>query len=102
PAHLPARGKGLRRRMIQTGLSHWRHRFALDVPPSSGVREGLQWLMLARLGVVYFILSIIVLHQVLGSGPAAPASLIGAYGLLVIAFAFNLVQAVLLDRLPQR
>ncbi len=85
--------------MISVHLNRWRAAFGLGVPPSAGAREALQWLMLARLFVLYGLLGIIVLHQVF-RGQANGFPFLFGYAVLAVCFAFNLINAVLLPQLP--
>jgi two-component system, NtrC family, sensor histidine kinase PilS len=66
------------------------------------MRETLQWLMLARLALLYVVLTSVVLQQVFHSpvGPEFPLAL--AYGLLALGFLFNLFFAFFIPLLPQR
>lgn len=72
--------------------------FGVGVPPSTGLKEALQWLMMARLGVLYVVLSVVVLQQIFRQATLGPALLLG-YGLLALSFAFNLANALWLPRL---
>ena len=47
--------------MILARLTAFRSRFGVGLPPSTGMREAMQWLMLARLGVLFSVLTVIVL-----------------------------------------
>ena len=75
-------------------------RLNLAVPPSTGLREGLQWLMLARLGVLYGILMVIVFEQVLHSKRLVGEEVVLAYVLLTAGFLFNLGFSLFLDFIP--
>lgn len=83
-------------------LTFWKLRLGLESPPSTGVREALQWLMLARLGLLYLVLSVIVLQQVFRRESLPAPSLLMGYGLLATSFGFNFIHALLVDRLPQQ
>ena len=87
--------------MLATGLKTWRHRFGLESPPSTGFREGLQWLMVARLGMLYLALSMLVLQQVFRREVMGP-TLFAGYALLSLSFAFNLLNSFFLEKVPQR
>ncbi len=88
--------------MFAKGLKFWRGRFALEAPPSTGLREGLQWLMLARLGMLYLALSLLVVQQVFRREDVIGPSLLVGYALLSLSFAFNLFHSYFLERLPFR
>ena len=88
--------------MLQRGLQRFHLHFGLESPPSTGMREALQWLMLARLGVLYAVLIVIVLQQVFRREALDPSALVLGYGLCALSFAFNLFQSVFVDRLPER
>jgi len=81
-------------------IKSWRLRFALGLPPSTGMREALQWLTLARLGVLYVLLSVLVLQQVFRRESYSEFQFTLAYGLLALSFAFNLSYSIFLERLP--
>jgi two-component system sensor histidine kinase PilS (NtrC family) len=57
------------------------------------VGEALQWLMLARLGMLYLLLMVGVVQQVLLSSGGGPG-LVVSYSLLAAAFAFNSLAAL--------
>jgi two-component system, NtrC family, sensor histidine kinase PilS len=57
------------------------------------VGEALQWLMLARLGMLYLLLVIGVVQQVLLSSGGGPGAVV-SYSLLALAFAFNSMGAL--------
>ena len=88
--------------MIARGLKRWNLTFGLGLPPSSGVREALQWMMLARLGILYVVLTMIVLQQVFRRESLGSPQLILGYGLLATSFSFNLLFATVIEKLPQR
>lgn len=85
-------------------LRRWRAVLGIGVPPSTGMREALQWLMLARLGVLFGGLGMMVLHQIFRGESAGVGNTdfphLFAYALLAGAFAFNLLNAAFLERLP--
>jgi len=58
--------------------------------------------MLARLGMLYLALSILVVQQLFRREAVLGPSLLTGYGLLSISFAFNLFSSFFLERLPQR
>lgn len=68
------------------------------MPPAQGEREALQWLMLARLGIAYAVLIVVVLHQLVRR-TYDPAWVL-AYMLLASVFAFNFFTALTLERIP--
>ena len=84
--------------MFEGALQRWRRLFVMEAPPSTGLREGLQWLLFARLGVLFVALTGLVVQQAVGRASAHGAALLG-YGLLALGFAFNLANAVALPRL---
>lgn len=86
---------------MKAAITFWKHRFGLEAPPSTGMREALQWLMLARLGLLYLMLGAVVVSQVLQKVPWAGPKLFLGYGLLAVSFAFNLTHALALHRIPQ-
>jgi len=88
--------------LIASGLKIWRGRFGLESPPSTGFREGLQWLMLARLGMLYLALCVLVIQQVFRHDAAFGPTLMAGYALLSVSFAFNLFHAYFLQRIPER
>ncbi len=88
------------RKHLTGSLRRWKLELGLDLPPSSGTREALQYLMMARLGVLYVVLGGVVLHQVFRGESVPERPLFFGYGLLALSFAFNLVQAMWLHRLP--
>ncbi len=74
-------------------------RFALAVPPSFGLKEALQWLMLVRLFVLYCILGSLVTQHVFRGDGVSSNDLIYAYTLLSLAFVANYLQALLLPKI---
>lgn len=88
------------RKHFTGSLQRWKLELGLDLPPSTGTREALQYLMMARLAVLYVVLGGVVLQQVFRGGGAPEGPLFFGYGLLAFSFAFNLIQAVFLHRLP--
>lgn len=81
-------------------LNRWGNFFGVDHTPSQGLREALQWLMMARLGVLYVVLSVVVLHQVIRTPGLGSHGLVLAYALLAVSFAFNFFHAMLAERMP--
>jgi two-component system sensor histidine kinase PilS (NtrC family) len=86
--------------LITVHLNRWRAAFGLGVPPSAGAHEALQWLMLARLFILYVLLAVIVLHQVFRGAASDGFPFLFGYAALALCFAFNLANACLLPRLP--
>jgi len=84
--------------VIAKGLKNWNVRFGIGVPPSSGLREALQWLMLGRLGVLYVLLAALVIQQVIRGEGVSTFELSLAYGLLALGFGFNLLFSLLIER----
>ena len=86
--------------MIVNRFRDWRSRFGLDSPLSTNLREGLQWLLMARLVVLGSILTVVLLQQIYDRSLVhSPFSL--ALFMLVVGFVFNLVQSAWLKSLPQ-
>jgi len=75
-------------------------RFGLGLPPSTGMREALQWLSLARLGVLYIVLIAVVLLQVFRKDAFSGSYITASYSLLAVGFAFNLLFATFVDWIP--
>ncbi len=73
-------------------------RLGVGVSPSTGLREGMQWLLFARLGILFAILTIIILGQVFRRETLTGGPLVLGYGLLALSFAFNLGGSLLLGR----
>ncbi len=81
-------------------IKDWKVRFGLGLPPSTGMREALQWLMLARLGVLYIVLTAVVLLQVFRQDGFTGSYVTASYSLLALGFAFNLFFAAFVDWIP--
>jgi two-component system sensor histidine kinase PilS (NtrC family) len=88
--------------MIQTGIRKWSLRFGVGSPPSTGMREGLQWLALARLAVLYVMLAAVVVLQLFPRASLTDGRVSSGYALLTIGFAFNFLYAIFLEKLPAR
>ncbi len=88
------------RKHLTGSLQRWKLELGLDLPPSSGTREALQYLMMARLAVLYLVLAGVVLHQVFRGQAVPERPLYFGYTLLALSFAFNLLQSIWLNRLP--
>lgn len=71
----------------------------MSVPPSFGLKEALQWLMLVRLFVLYSVLAAIVIHHVVRTDAFTQSDILFAYSLLSLSFLMNLVQSVLLPKI---
>lgn len=84
--------------MIQTRISSWRLRFGLNVPPSTGAKEALQWLLLGRLVALYLLLTAVIVPRLVSTMAADP-KLLDAYALLAVAFLSILAQSAWLERL---
>lgn len=82
--------------MIEAQIKKWNARFGLEVPAAHGEKEALQWLMIARLGIAYGVLIVVVLHQLLRR--SYDPSWILAYTLLAGVFAFNFAMALAMNR----
>ncbi len=74
-------------------------RFALSVPPSFGLKEALQWLMLVRLFVLYTVLAAVVVQHIVRPQAFTNEDILFAYTLLTLSFLINLVQSVLLPQI---
>ncbi len=85
---------------LQGSLQRWKLEFGLDLPPSSGNREALQYLMMARLAVLYVVLGGIVLNQVFRGTTVLEQPLYYGYAILALSYFFNLAQSIWLHRLP--
>lgn len=83
--------------MIEAQIKKWNHRFGLGVPPAQGEKEALQWLMLARLGIAYATLIVVVLNQLVRH--SYDPGWVLAYMLLAAVFAFNFVTALILEKI---
>jgi len=81
-------------------MERWSRRFGLGVPPSTGLREALQWLMFARLGVAYAVLSALVTNQVFHRDQPDGGALALGYFLVAVCFAWNFLQAIFLEKIP--
>lgn len=86
--------------MISQSLKRWNRRFGPGLPPSSGMKEALQWLMLARLCVLYLVLAVMVVQQVFRGNELSPVQRSIAWGLFSICFAFNLFHSLCLEKIP--
>ena len=86
--------------MMGASLRKWNIRFGLGLPPSTGMREALNWLMLARLAVLYLLLGSVIVPQVFKQHSLTDTQLELAYGLLALSFAFNLFFSQLIERIP--
>ncbi|MBI4405060.1 MAG: hypothetical protein HY537_12930, partial [Deltaproteobacteria bacterium] len=87
--------------MIKKNLNKWNIRF-LEGPPSAGLKEAIQWLMLARLAILYGFLTILITQQVIGHGILLIKEVVTSYSILAAGFAFNLATAFFVERLPAR
>ncbi len=67
--------------------------------PVEDFTSALESFMLGRLGILYTLLAVVILTQVFGQ-PVSPFHFALGYALLALGFAFNLVQALTLDKLP--
>lgn len=83
-------------------IAKLRGRVALSVPPSTGAREALQWLMFARLGLAYVLLAAVVLQEIFQKGTLVGKEAPLSYALLGISFGFNLVSSLLIERVGHR
>ena len=77
------------RKSLIGSFRRWRLELGLDLPPSTGTREALQYLMMARLGVLYVVLGGVVLHQVFRGEDVPERRLYLGYALLALSFAFG-------------
>lgn len=84
-------------RPIKKGLQF----FGIGVPVAHGFREALHWLLVARLGFLFAVLTVLVLRQVFFP-QATPETFSLAYLLVGAGFLFNLTQGWVLERLPPR
>lgn len=85
--------------MIQTQIKTWKGRFGIGLPPSTGTKEALQWLLLGRLVALFLLLASGIIPRLLTSAPAPYDKLLDAYFLLSIAFLSIFCQAVWLEHL---
>jgi len=75
--------------------------FGIGVPVVHGFSEPLHWLLVARLGFLFGILTVVVLRQMLfQEQPQESFSL--AYLLIGVGFLFNLTQGWVMNRVPPR
>jgi two-component system, NtrC family, sensor histidine kinase PilS len=81
-------------------IDRWNTRFTLGASPSSGMREGLQWLMLARLGALYSLLLVLVLFQIFRPHTVSPEEVRLAYFLIGLSFFFTCLQAQFIEKVP--
>lgn len=88
--------------MLRKGLQYWRTHVALGAPSFAGVREAIQWLMLARLGIVYLLFATVVVQQIVRQDTLAASQLRLAYGLFAFVFAWNLVWSSWIHRVPAK
>jgi len=85
--------------MIHSQIKNWKVQLGIGVPPSTGAKEGLQWLLLGRLVALYLLFGAGLLPRFF-SGEALPfLKLLDGYLLLGAAFLSILSQSVFLDRL---
>ncbi len=75
--------------------------FGVGVPTAHGFRESLHWLLVARLGFLFAVLTVLVLRQVFFPN-ATPQTFSLAYLLVGAGFLFNLTQCWVLQRVPPR
>lgn len=64
-----------------------------------GLAQACQWLMAARLAVLFGLLLVGIIQQIFQTTGVGPSLVLG-YALLTIAFAFNTVSSLILEKLP--
>lgn len=85
--------------MIQSQIKNWKVQLGIGVPPSTGAKEGLQWLLLGRLVALYLLFGAGLLPRFFAGDTLPFLKLLDGYLLLAAAFLSILSQAVFLERL---
>lgn len=88
--------------MLRKGIQYWRQHIAMEASPFSGVREAIQWLMLARLGMLYLLFAAVVIRQIVSQDGLSASQVRLAYALFAASFAWNLLWSLFIHRLPIR